>query len=81
MLVWLLFKHSVNISITTTIITLYPSGRFPVKINVTKTLGSSPAKEPVDIFKIMYTFLCVSGTLFTSSQNIVPQNKIRERLL
>lgn len=45
MLVWLLYKHTINIPI----ITLFPSGRFPVKIDITKTLGSSPTEEPVDI--------------------------------
>lgn len=61
MLVWFLLKHSRNISITTTIIiTLFSPWKFSVKMNITKTLESSPAKEPLDIKKKSYApFLSV----------------------
>ena len=60
MLIWFLQNHSVNISITTTIATLFFPGKFPVKINITKTLGSSPAKESLNILKnLIHLFVCV----------------------
>lgn len=72
LLLWLLLKHSVNISITATITTLFFPGKFPVKINITKTLGSSPAKESLNIKKhcihSVCVCLCVCVTLLTSSQ-------------
>lgn len=62
MLIWFLLNHSVNISITTTITTLFFPGKFPVKINITKTLGSSPAKESLNILKNLihlFVWVCV----------------------
>ena len=67
LLLWLLLKHSVNISITATITTLFVPGKFPVKIIITKTLGSSPAKESLNIKKNRI-HLCVCVTLLTFSQ-------------
>lgn len=69
LLIWFLLNHSVIISITTTITALFFPGKFPVKINVTKTLGSSPAKESLNILKNLIQPVCVGvyGTLLTSS--------------
>ena len=87
LLLWLLLKHSVNISITATITTLVFPGKFPVKINITKTLGSSPAKESLNIKKhcihcvCVCVCVCVCNIINIFPEKLFPQNKIWERLL